>query len=613
MTAGLLALLSCSKDAVFDRARTSADIMEVYYSSALLKDINANEGVYDISFTDGRHIILPFAEVRDVKRSSLPKLTVQDGVWYCDGTTTSVSNQPDIGNKKALLVCLAYDYHNVYLFLSNGNLLHIPDSDDGALTCFSFRTQENPALKEDVSCNVENQKITATLPVGLIGIGLCPVYLFRGKSLTVGGVSQTSGLNTQKFSSPVEYVAELTGGKIVVYSVELYEHYPTVRITTQGYVPINSKDNYVSATMILEDYGHVYWDQDRCVSEMKIRGRGNSTWFRFPKKPYRIKLVDKLGIFGLPKNKDWDLLANYSDKSLLRNATAMEISRICSMSWTPSSLNVDVYLNNDYIGSYDLVEHKEVAKNKVNIDTANDSFYLEIEAQKDNPVCFDTGMKIPVMFSDPENPTPEQKEYIINYFKEFENSLVSPDFADPLNGYAKYIDVESFINHYIVQELTKNIDADLFKSLFLTKEKDGKLKFYHVWDFDLALGNCDYFGGHPGMNTSYTGWYIRNYTQEGPNTGWYYCLFKDPAFEAKVKARWNELYPRLCQVPSFIETQYARISGSAGRNFVRWDILGRDVWPNVCYLGDYRLEVDYLKDFYANRLHWMNREIANWQ
>ena len=174
------------------------------------------------------------------------------------------------------------------------------------------------------------------------------------------------------------------------------------------------------------------------------------------------------------------------------------------------------------------------------------------------------------------------------------------------------MEVSTFIDQYIVQELTKNIDADLFKSQFLTLEEGGRLTFPHVWDFDLSLGNCDYFAGHPGMDNSFRGWYIRYYTQQGRNTGWYWYLFQDPAFVQAVKARWQALYPQLEDVSDFIRERASFLSRSAHHNFERWNILDTYVWPNVMVLGDYRAETEYLRTFYLERLHWMDREISFW-
>lgn len=212
----------------------------------------------------------------------------------------------------------------------------------------------------------------------------------------------------------------------------------------------------------------------------------------------------------------------------------------------------------------------------------------EIEAKKDKPVCFDTRMKIPIMFSDPEQPSAELKEEIIRYFADFENALLSSFFSDPMKGYRSFIDINSFISNYIIQELSKNIDADLFKSLFLVKRKGGKMEFYHVWDFDLAFGNCNYLNAHEAVSTGHEGWYCH--------------IFNDPWFTAQLKTKWTTIYPQLKSLPEEIKSISRQIYGSAGRNFSKWQTLDRYVWPNVVWLGSYDKEVDYLLDFYSQRL-----------
>ena len=147
---------------------------------------------------------------------------------------------------------------------------------------------------------------------------------------------------------------------------------PTVHITTEGGKPIDSKDNYVKATFRFEDPSRFYTDEESLELTGRIKGRGNTTW-GMPKKPYRIKLDEKAHVFSRWGNKDWILLANYSDKTLLRNIMAMEISRICGMSWTPMMLSVEVYLNGQYQGVYAFSDHKEVAGHRVNIEVATET------------------------------------------------------------------------------------------------------------------------------------------------------------------------------------------------------------------------------------------------
>ena len=363
---------------------------------------------------------------------------------------------------------------------------------------------------------------------------------------------------------------------------------PTVHISTEGGKPIDSKEDYVKASFRFEDPTRFYSDEETVEVTGKIRGRGNSTW-GMPKKPYRIKLDEKVDLFGSPGDKDWILLANYSDKTLLRNIVAMEISRICGMAWTPRMLSVDVYLNQEYIGVYTFCDHKEVAKDRVNIEVATETdleggYYLELEEAMDEPVCFKTVWDTPVMFHEPEYPTEAQQKYVKEWFNGFERALerVQGEHDD---AYRSYIDVPSFINYYIIQEITKNPDGNVRKSTYLTKEKGKPLEMYHVWDFDITLGNCDYTNFEKPE-----GWQMR-YVK------WYNQMFFDPAFKKAVVDRWNELYPTLLtQVTAFLDRQHTLMAGAETRNFDRWQILGVKVWPNYYYFPTYEEEYAFLKE-----------------
>lgn len=376
---------------------------------------------------------------------------------------------------------------------------------------------------------------------------------------------------------------------------------PTVHITTEGGKPIDSKDNYVNATFRFEDPSRFYTDEESLELTGRIKGRGNTTW-GMPKKPYRIKLDEKAHVFSRWGNKDWILLANYSDKTLLRNIMAMEISRICGMSWTPMMLSVEVYVNGQYQGVYAFSDHKEIAGHRVNIEVATETdleggYYLELEEAMDEPVCFKTVWDTPVMFHEPEYPTEAQQKYVREWFNGFEHALerVQGEHDD---AYRSYIDVPSFINYYIIQEITKNPDGNVRKSTYLTKEKGKPLEMYHVWDFDITLGNCDYtdFEKPEGWQMRYVKWYNQ--------------LFFDPAFKKAVVDRWNELYPTLLtQVPAFLDRQRALMAGAEARNFDRWQILGVKVWPNYYYYPTYEQEYAFLKEFYEARLAWLNDRI----
>ena len=379
------------------------------------------------------------------------------------------------------------------------------------------------------------------------------------------------------------------------------QNIPTVHIDTKG-AGIYDKENYVDGTITIKDPYKLYSDVTEFSAAMGIRGRGNSTW-SFPKKPYKVKLKEKASIFGMGADKEWALLANYSDRTLMRNILAMKLSEMCGFSWTPHMYSVHVYLNDKYQGVYTLCEHKKVHKDRVDIDLDAGDVYLEIEQQQDETTCWWTGMGVPMMFSDPEEPSSEQLAEIKKWFSDFEACLYSDYLADPAKGYAAYIDVDSFIDYYIVQELAKNTDGNLRKSSFITKKKGGKLEMYHLWDFDLTFGNT-------GWLSSPDGFYIKDYNPNCvPGDNWFNRMLKDPAFATRLKDRWNELYPQIKAMTDFIDDQ-AKILDKAQRlNFEVWDINEVVDWVGVPSEGSYEAEVAFLKDFYERRVEWLNNAI----
>ena len=380
------------------------------------------------------------------------------------------------------------------------------------------------------------------------------------------------------------------------------QNLPTVHIDTKG-AGIYDKENYVDGTITIKDPYKLYSDVTEFSAAMGIRGRGNSTW-SFPKKPYKVKLKEKASIFGMGADKEWALLANYSDRTLMRNILAMKLSELCGFSWTPHMYSVHVYLNNQYQGVYTLCEHKKVHKDRVDIDLDAGDVYLEIEQQQDETTCWWTGMGVPMMFSDPEEPSAELLAEIKKWFDDFEASLYSKDLADPDKGYAAYIDVDSFIDYYIVQELAKNTDGNLRKSSFITKKKGQKMEMYHLWDFDLTFGNSG------GLLHDPEGFFIKDYTPAwsiGDN--WFNRMMKDPAFVDRLQARWNELYPQLVSMVDFIDDQAVVLEKAQALNFEVWDINESVDWVDCPSLGSYKAEVEFLKEFYSKRVEWMNTAI----
>jgi hypothetical protein len=389
---------------------------------------------------------------------------------------------------------------------------------------------------------------------------------------------------------------------------EVATRLPVLTIQTANAVAITSKETYVAASYALTDTTGVRLHE----GALEIRGRGFSTW-TMPKKPYRLKLGASTALLAMPANRHWVLLANYSDKTLMRNDIAFEFSRLLGMEYSPRARYVDVELNGAYQGLYQLVEHVRIASERVNIpelkssDTSATSisggYLIEVDERWGEDFCFQSGAT-PMVFclSNPETLNDpawaKQKAYIQDYMRQVDESIFSPQFTNPNTGYAAYIDVESAISYYILNELFRNVDGNLRLSTYLYKKRGGLLTFGPVWDFDLAIGNANYLNAD-----RVEGWYIRT-------APWFDRLFQDPAFANRVKQRWQRLVSdgTLNKLDEYILYRRSWLSTVQERNFDRWPILHIWVWPNRVVTGSYEGEVFALRDWLGRRRIWLESQ-----
>jgi hypothetical protein len=379
---------------------------------------------------------------------------------------------------------------------------------------------------------------------------------------------------------------------------------PILSINTTDKAPILSKVDYIGGHLNIAPNGadaSFAYDGD-----IQVRGRGHSTWL-MPKKPYRIKLNSKAALFGFPAGRDWVLLANYADKTLLRNVVAMELSARMGMAYTPRSRSVELYLNGDYQGSYLFMEAIKAAPGRVPVQSMSSTdisgealtggYLMEFIARRDEPENFTTSGGLPIIVHSPDPPTPEQLNYIAGYVQRAEDAIYSPLFTDPDIGYRQYLDTASFINWYLLNEVFSNVDAYFYSSCYFYKDRNGKLFMGPAWDFDLGAGNLDY------SDAQYPqGWYVRR-------APWINRMFQDPLFDQQVKARWSALKAtQLDTIFPFIDAYAALLEKSQLNNFGRWPILGVYVWPNPVIPGTYQGEVEQLKNWLRQRIAWMDAQ-----
>lgn len=387
------------------------------------------------------------------------------------------------------------------------------------------------------------------------------------------------------------------------------EALPVLAVSTQNGAPITSKEVYLGGTYRLTDVDGM----QLAAGTLEIRGRGNTTW-GMPKKPYRLRLTGSTSLLGMPASRHWILLANFSDKTLMRNDVTFELSRRLSLEYTVRSRFVELQLNGSYQGVYQLTEQIRIAPDRVNIpqlrvgDTGasviTGGYLIEIDERYGEDFCVKSAATPMVWcLSDPEtlrDPAwSAQRQYVEGLIRQADAAILGPQFASPTTGYATVIDVASAIDYYLLNELVKNVDGNLRLSTYLYKKRDGKIFFGPVWDYDIALGNVNYDNAD-----RVDGWHIRR-------APWFTRMFQDPAFDARVKARWAQLRRDkvIDDLFSYILARQRYLTKVQVRNFEKWPILNTWVWPNRVVTGSYEGEVAAMTDWLFQRMRWMDSQL----
>ncbi len=370
---------------------------------------------------------------------------------------------------------------------------------------------------------------------------------------------------------------------------------------------------------------------------IEIRGSYSAS---LPQKPYGIETRDSNGnnfdvsLLGMPAENDWILLANYNDKSFMRNTLAFDLFRKMGH-YAPRTQLCEVLVNGQYQGIYVFTEKIKRDKGRVNIanlkttDISGDDvtggyifkvdYYDSSNSWKSNYSPIDhPGKSVYFVYHDPK-PTElvyQQKSYLKDFVNSFETTLYSNNFANPATGYQAWIDVQSFIDYFIVSEVSRNVDA-FKKSEYFYKDKnskDGRLHAGPVWDFDWAWKNiwdCYMFS-----QTDGSGWsYMLNDCNPWPTSpGWMVRLLQDPNFANALNQRYFELrnsYLSLNYINHYIDSVKTLVAEAQVRHYSQWPILGQNVGaPEVDAIpNSYSGEVEKLRTWITTRINWLDKNM----
>ena len=457
-----------------------------------------------------------------------------------------------------------------------------------------------------------------TLAIQLHNFGTSSSDLSGNFFLTFGIVD-----NSIIYSSPPEWFRE----PIVFETSNL----PILMIDTYGNsIPDEPRiDAYLGIIDNETGLNHVTDDFNGYNGHITIEKRGNSSQWN-DKAPYRFETVDEDGennnvsLLGMPEENDWVLYAPWQDKSMVRNILTYKLSNDIGR-YAPRTKLVELYLNDGYEGVYVLMEKIKRDGDRVDIsklnpdeisgDDVTGGYILKFDwfFTGDNIGGFQSnvdGMTYNYHYPQPSDIVPEQEEYIADYIDNFENIMSSDNYTDLDTGYPSIMNVESFVDFILLQELAKNVDAyRLSTYIYKNKESvDNRLTAGPVWDFNHGYGNCDY-----GETWEIDNWLLE-YNPEGGDqmSFWWERLWQDENFQYKAAERYTELRSTIFSeehINSIIDSSVNELGDAVDRNFSKWPILGTYVWPNYYVFETHEQEVDYLKSWISDRLEWMDSEI----
>lgn len=435
---------------------------------------------------------------------------------------------------------------------------------DFTLKGVRFLREDNPALGSDIFMVYDSATKTFSGATEEPLAEMRLVARFESNApVFVNGEEQKSGESVQDFADEVVCVV---GDKEFRVRLTNFTGLPVISIYTDDRGPVTSKEDWKSATLSINGMGQFDDLQDAVVN---IRGRGNTTW-GWDKKPYALKFEKKTSVLGMPKHKRWVLLANAMDRTMIRNRVAFKVAQQTSLAWTPRNEFAEIFLNGKHLGCYLVAEHIKVDENRVNItelspednegEALTGGYLFELDFHFDNEWQWRTPRNIPFAIKSPdeEDLTPEQFQWAQEYINSLEGLLYSEDYLSPERGYANYIDRQSFIDYWLVFEVCLNHEIGNPGSVYMYKDRGGKLHAGPIWDFDWGTFSYN-------VSTSAKG---KIYL-----TGvlWYGRLFRDAEFKALAKERWAEIYPRLQNLLGFIDEQEEYLALSAQRNFALWN------------------------------------------
>ena len=401
---------------------------------------------------------------------------------------------------------------------------------------------------------------------------------------------------------------------------------PTVTIHTYtGENPKTKGQDFDANVAIIYNDGTLIQEQPITT---RVRGNGSAT---FPKKPYRVKFTSKSQhvlkdspLESPAKAKKWTLINNYSDKALMRNLIAFEMSRRLGFFYTPWGQPVDVIMNGEYQGNYQLCDQITIDPNRLNITEMKSTdieypyitggYLIEVDAyanQEPAQSWFTSNTGIPVTIKSPDEDdiVTLQYNYIKGFFNEMETKAYANDYTNVKTGYRSRLDLTSFLKHFIVGEFAGNLDT--YWSVYMYKERDEDI--FHVgpcWDFDLAFDNAR--AVYP-INER-TDWVYKNGSAASNMRTFVNRILSDPNASKELRKIWKNMRDsgafEAASLNAYVDSMAKILDKSQALNFTRWKILSTAVQSNPRVPATYKEEIEFVKNYITGRIAWIDERLS---
>lgn len=469
------------------------------------------------------------------------------------------------------------------------------------ITSFAFLKEDNPGcLEEDIFGKVKGNEILVAGPYFPDLSRLAARFETAAEEVFTERGLQLNGFSANDFSAPVRYRLHSEGFEDAEYTVRVTRSgLPAVVIDTKGQ-PVDSKETWredCEIRIYAADGAELY-----ASDELQIRGRGNVSWV-YPKKPYALKLDKKASLLGMPKQKRWCLLSNWSDKTLMRNHISFAVAEATDLEWTPRGRYVELFLNGEHLGNYYLCEQIRVDENRVNIeemeatdidgDALTGGYLMEMDSYFDEVNKFRSSRKdFPYNFKSPDEEVlqPEQFAYMSGFIDSLETALYD-DEAFAAGTWEAYLDAETWADMFLVQELVGNWEPNHPKSFYVYKQRLGKLKAGPAWDFDWWTFTPEYMD-----------------RLAIPEAVYYDRLLTDPTFIRVLKEHWTSHKEAFAAVPDLIRVTASQLKVSTEINFSMWSVT-----PSFAYDWNMASDeaIESMISCYQTKLAWLDQWIAS--